>query len=100
MSFAPTKLVSAQWWVTSADLASGTLTTNQMSVARFLTVGEGSSFAEYKVGGTTFAPIGSITLDGKHAEKSRVRTAPVNKLVEICAVCNDAKISYNAVSLS
>lgn len=84
-----------------ADLASGTLTTNQMSVARFLTVGEGSSFAEYKVGGTTFAPIGSITtLDGKHAEKSRVRTAPVNKLVEICAVCNDAKISYNAVGLS
>ncbi|WWD16654.1 potassium/sodium efflux P-type ATPase, fungal-type [Kwoniella shandongensis] len=74
----------------------GTLTTNQMSVARFLTVKD-NGFAEYKVGGTTFAPHGSITtLDDKHAEKSEVRTVPVNKLVEICAVCNDAKIAYHA----
>jgi Ca2+ transporting ATPase len=80
-------------------LTVGTLTTNQMSVARFLTVSESSSFAEYLVGGTTFAPVGTIsTLDGQHAEKSAVRSAPVNKLVEICAVCNDAKIAYNAVS--
>lgn len=74
----------------------GTLTTNQMSVARFLTVSGPTSFAEYNVGGTTFAPIGAVTtLDGKHAERSTVRTAPVDKLVEICAVCNDAKIGYN-----
>lgn len=74
----------------------GTLTTNQMSVARFLTVGH-NSFAEFNVGGTTFAPIGNVTtLDGQHAEKREVRTAAVNKLVEISAVCNDAKISYNA----
>ena len=58
-----------------------------------------SSFAEYSVGGTTFAPVGSIsTLEGKHAEKTEVRTNAVNKLVEICAVCNDAKIAYNSVS--
>ena len=74
----------------------GTLTTNQMSVARFLTVSGSSSVAEYNVGGTTFAPTGAVTtLDGKHAERSTVRTAPVDKLVEICAVCNDAKIGYN-----
>jgi Ca2+ transporting ATPase len=67
-----------------------------MSVARFLTV-DGDSFAEYSVGGSTFAPIGDITtLDGKHAEKTQVRTAPVDKLVEISAICNDAKISYNS----
>ncbi|OCF34697.1 calcium-translocating P-type ATPase, SERCA-type [Kwoniella heveanensis CBS 569] len=77
----------------------GTLTTNQMSVARFLTCDDSSSFAEYKVGGTTFAPIGTITtLGGKHAEKTAVRTAPVNKLVEISAICNDAKIAYHAES--
>ena len=71
-----------------------------MSVARFLTVAGPSAFAEYLVGGTTFAPLGNVTtLDGRHAEKRAVRTAPVNKLVEICAVCNDAKIAYNAVSL-
>jgi len=70
-----------------------------MSVARFLTVSGPSSVAEYAVGGTTFAPTGSITtLDGQYAEKSIVRNAPVNKLVEICAVCNDAKIAYNAES--
>ncbi|WVF66907.1 calcium-translocating P-type ATPase, SERCA-type [Kwoniella sp. CBS 6097] len=77
----------------------GTLTTNQMSVARFLTCDGSSSFAEYKVGGTTFAPNGTITtLDGQHAEKTAVRTAPVNKLVEISAICNDAKIAYHAES--
>lgn len=69
-----------------------------MSVARFLTVADASSLAEYLVGGTTFAPIGDVTtLDGHHAEKRAVRTAPVNKLVEICAVCNDAKIAFNSV---
>jgi len=67
-----------------------------MSVARFLTI-DGDSFAEYSVGGSTFAPLGDITtLDGKHAEKTQVRTAPVDKLVEISAICNDAKISYNS----
>lgn len=67
-----------------------------MSVARFLTVDGPSSFAEYNVGGATFAPIGNVTtLDGKHAEKTNVRTAPVDRLVEISAICNDAKISYN-----
>jgi Ca2+ transporting ATPase len=67
-----------------------------MSVARFLTI-DGDSFAEYSVGGSTFAPLGQITtLDGKHAAKTTVRTAPVDKLVEISAICNDAKISYNS----
>ncbi|WOO78973.1 Sarcoplasmic/endoplasmic reticulum calcium ATPase 3 [Vanrija pseudolonga] len=76
----------------------GTLTTNQMSVSRFLTVeSDSGKLAEYAVGGTTFAPEGSVTtLDGKHAERSKVRTAPVDKLVEISAICNDAKIAYNA----
>lgn len=77
----------------------GTLTTNQMSVARFMTCSSTSSFAEYQVGGTTFAPIGSITtMSGKHAGKTEVRNAAVNKLVEIAAICNDAKIAYNSVS--
>ncbi len=77
---------------------SGTLTTNQMSVSRFLTVADSSAFAEYRIGGTTFAPIGDVTTyDGKLAEKSTVRTASINKLVEICAICNDAKIAYNPV---
>lgn len=73
----------------------GTLTTNQMSVARFLTVASESAFAEYAVSGTTYAPQGSVTsLDGTQALRDEVRTPPVDKLVEICAICNDAKVSY------
>lgn len=75
----------------------GTLTTNQMSVARFLTVDESSSpLREYLVSGSTFAPNGSVTTtDGHHAEKHMVRTAPVDRLIEICSTCNDAKVAYN-----
>ena len=39
----------------------GTLTTGQMSVARFLAV-DGESIEEYSVEGTTYAPTGSIML--------------------------------------
>ncbi|KAL7422882.1 hypothetical protein Q5752_002179 [Cryptotrichosporon argae] len=77
----------------------GTLTTNQMSVARFLTIRDDQTAAEYNVGGTTFAPIGAVTtLDGKHAERVAVRTAPVDRMVEIAAICNDAKVSYSPES--
>ncbi|EIW69060.1 hypothetical protein TREMEDRAFT_62788 [Tremella mesenterica DSM 1558] len=74
----------------------GTLTTNQMSVARFLTISDKSDLAEYMVKGTTFSPHGEVTtLDGQHAEKSTVRTTPVDRMIEICAVCNDAKVAFN-----
>ena len=74
----------------------GTLTTNQMSVARFLTVDDSSSLREYLVSGSTFAPTGSVTnVDGRHAEKRELRTSPVDRLVEICSICNDAKVAYN-----
>lgn len=73
----------------------GTLTTNQMSVARFLTI-DNKGVAEFQVGGTTYAPTGSVsTMDGAYAPKELVRTAPVDKLVEICSICNDAKVNYH-----
>lgn len=73
----------------------GTLTTNQMSVARFLTIDSKNDIAEFQVGGTTYAPTGAVsTTDGKHAPRDLVRTAPVDKLVEICSICNDAKVNY------
>jgi Ca2+ transporting ATPase len=76
----------------------GTLTTNQMSVARFLTIDENeiNGIKEYLVSGSTFAPIGDVTTpDGRTAEKRSVRTAPVDRLIEICSICNDAKVAYN-----
>ncbi|BEI82517.1 hypothetical protein CcaverHIS002_0303850 [Cutaneotrichosporon cavernicola] len=77
----------------------GTLTTNNMSVARFLTAATETAFAEYNVSGTTYEPVGAVTtLDGRHAERAVLRTAPVDKLVEICALCNDARVAYHADS--
>lgn len=75
----------------------GTLTTNQMSVARFLTIDNGTSpIREYRVTGHTFAPSGEITaLDARFSEKGIVRTRPIERLMEISAICNDARIAYN-----
>lgn len=79
----------------------GTLTTNNMSVARFLTTASDMTLAEYDVSGTTYEPVGTITtLDGRQPERAALRTAPVDKLVEICALCNDARVAYDTDSNS
>ncbi|KAH9039408.1 Ca-transporting ATPase [Lactarius hengduanensis] len=74
----------------------GTLTTNQMSVSRFAVVDESTGLQEFIVGGTTFSPHGSVTsADGKDVSVD-LRSEPVQRLAEICVVCNDAKVTYNA----
>ncbi|PFH52396.1 hypothetical protein AMATHDRAFT_173416 [Amanita thiersii Skay4041] len=74
----------------------GTLTTNQMSVSRFLVVGPESNVREYSVEGTTFAPYGLVrSADGKDAS-DEMRSDPIQRLAEISALCNDAKIVYNS----
>lgn len=73
----------------------GTLTTNQMSVARLLVVTD-ADIQEFKVEGTTFAPEGKILTSAGLPVDSTTLTSPVvTRLAQICAVCNDAKISYN-----
>ncbi|KAF9646864.1 calcium ATPase [Thelephora ganbajun] len=73
----------------------GTLTTNQMSVSRFLVV-ENDLPKEYLVEGTTFAPHGLVTsLDGQEVD-AELRSEPVQRLAEICAICNDAKVVFNS----
>jgi Ca2+ transporting ATPase len=75
----------------------GTLTTNQMSITKFLTVGSSiKSLEEYNVEGTSFAPNGSIsTLDGKTVRGLNSQGNGINALVEVCAICNDSKISVD-----
>jgi Ca2+ transporting ATPase len=75
----------------------GTLTTNQMSIINFLTVGGSpNSLDEFDVEGTSFSPIGKIsTIDGKRAVNINKRGNAINALVEVCAVCNDAKVSVD-----
>ncbi|KAL9934297.1 hypothetical protein V8E36_006753 [Tilletia maclaganii] len=72
----------------------GTLTTNQMGVTNFITLGsDGKTFDEYSVEGTTFAPFGAITsASGKPASKLNQPGTPINALVEVCAICNDAAV--------
>ncbi|EAU88040.2 calcium-transporting ATPase [Coprinopsis cinerea okayama7 len=73
----------------------GTLTTNQMSVSRFLVVDPSSNIREFTVEGTTFAPHGSVSsADGKEAS-AELRSDPLQRLAEISSLCNDAKIVYH-----
>lgn len=95
----------------------GTLTTNQMSVScvssfivfdttcdatplliQFAFVDESAGLHEYLVDGSTFSPHGSVTsADGKD-ESVDLQSEPVQRLAEICVLCNNAKIVYNVVS--
>ncbi|KAI9508835.1 Ca-transporting ATPase [Russula earlei] len=73
----------------------GTLTTNQMSVSHFVIVDKLGELREHFVEGSTFSPHGSVTsLDGKDAHFD-LQSEPVQRLAEICAICNDAKIVYD-----
>nr|GAT43961.1 Ca-transporting ATPase [Mycena chlorophos] len=74
----------------------GTLTTNQMSVSRFLVIDSRTgSPREYTVEGTTFSPYGSVaSADGKDAS-SELKSDAIQRLAEISSICNDAKIVYS-----
>ncbi|KAJ3553351.1 hypothetical protein NP233_g12666 [Leucocoprinus birnbaumii] len=75
----------------------GTLTTNQMSVSRFLVVDANTSAPkEFTVEGTTFSPLGSVhSADGKKAT-AELKSDPVQRLAEIASICNDSKIVYHS----
>ncbi|KAH7912139.1 hypothetical protein BJ138DRAFT_1005081 [Hygrophoropsis aurantiaca] len=74
----------------------GTLTTNQMSVSKFLIVDSQSGAPkEFEVEGTTYAPHGLVkSADGKGAA-AELSSDPIRRLAEISAICNDAKIVYH-----
>jgi Ca2+ transporting ATPase len=77
----------------------GTLTTNQMSVNRVLYLNEsGSALEELKVQGTSFYPAGDVTLDGKVLPNPAATSETVSQMVEVCALCNEAQLSYNSVT--
>ncbi|KAF9956345.1 hypothetical protein BGZ72_002824 [Mortierella alpina] len=75
----------------------GTLTTNQMSVARVLVVDNtAGKVAEYQVQGSSFSPIGDIlNADGKALPSLSTVSQTLNELAQICAICNNASIAYN-----
>ncbi|THH05080.1 hypothetical protein EW145_g5060 [Phellinidium pouzarii] len=78
----------------------GTLTTNQMSVSRFSLVTPDARVRDYSVEGTTYAPEGQIkSVDGKNAS-SEPHTEPFQRLAEISALCNDAKVVFDVTKNS
>lgn len=77
----------------------GTLTTNQMSVSRMFCFekieGTDSSFSEFEISGSTYEPIGEVTMKGQ-----KVKAADYDILQEmgtICIMCNDSAIDFNEV---
>ncbi|OAQ24193.1 calcium-transporting ATPase [Linnemannia elongata AG-77] len=76
----------------------GTLTTNQMSVARVLVVDNNAGkVAEYQVQGSSFSPVGDIlNADGKTISSLSTVSQTLNDLAQICAICNNSTIAYNS----
>ncbi|KHN94144.1 ATPase, P-type, calcium-transporting [Metarhizium album ARSEF 1941] len=74
----------------------GTLTTNQMSVNKIVYLnGAGSDLSELDVEGTTFAPRGAITANGKPVEDLTSSSETVRQMTEVAAICNDAHLGYD-----
>ncbi|CAO3647787.1 unnamed protein product [Cunninghamella blakesleeana] len=75
----------------------GTLTTNQMSVSRVLSVENANGkISELSVSGTSYEPVGDIsTLDGNVLASLPARHSIYNDIVKICSLCNDSRITYD-----
>lgn len=77
----------------------GTLTTNQMSVEKIVYVNSlGTGLEEIDVEGTTFAPEGKLSRNGKIVENVATSSSTVAQLAEVSALCNAATLSYDAKS--
>lgn len=64
---------------------------------KFSLVSSTGQVREYVVEGTTFAPEGLVkSIDGKEVSPEH-RTGPIQRLAEISALCNDAKIVFDEV---
>lgn len=75
----------------------GTLTTNQMSVSKIVYLNEiGNDLVELDVEGTTFAPIGEISSNGKVVQNLTFTSHTVRQMTEVAAICNDSHLAYDA----
>lgn len=75
----------------------GTLTTNQMSVEKIVYLtSSGDGLEEIDVEGTTFAPEGKLTRNGKVVDNLAVTSSTVAQLAEVSAMCNAATLAHDA----
>jgi len=74
----------------------GTLTTNQMSVNKIVFITEdGNGLEEFDVEGTSFAPEGQVSFQGKARTNLAASSATVQKICEVTALCNDSSLAYD-----
>jgi len=75
----------------------GTLTTNQMSVNKLVYLNEsGTGLEEIDVEGTTFAPQGTLSVNGEVVENLAASSETVLQMTEVSALCNEAQLSFEA----
>jgi Ca2+ transporting ATPase len=75
----------------------GTLTTNQMSVEKIVYLdSSGQGLEEIDIEGTTFAPEGHLKRRGKVLEDLACSSSTVRQMTEVLALCNEARLSYDA----
>ena len=74
----------------------GTLTTNQMSVNKISYISEDrNSMEEIEVEGTSFAPEGTLWRNSKSVESPAVSSSIIDQMLEVAALCNEAKLSFD-----
>ncbi|KAL2857767.1 hypothetical protein BJY01DRAFT_242187 [Aspergillus pseudoustus] len=74
----------------------GTLTTNQMSVEKIVYLSQsGTDVDVIDVQGTTFAPEGKISSNGKIATNLAASSSTIRQMTEVMALCNGAKIAFD-----
>ncbi|RYP24718.1 hypothetical protein DL765_000264 [Monosporascus sp. GIB2] len=77
----------------------GTLTTNQMSVSKVFHIDEsGTGLEAVDVEGTTFAPQGDVTRNGKVVRDLTQTSSTIGQMNEVAALCNDARLAYDSRS--
>ncbi|KAG2418486.1 sarcoplasmic/endoplasmic reticulum calcium ATPase [Aspergillus terreus] len=75
----------------------GTLTTNQMSVEKVVYLSQsGTGLEEIDVEGTTFAPEGKLSHNGRTVQNLAVSSSTIRQMVEVMARCNSAALSHDA----
>lgn len=75
----------------------GTLTTNQMSVAKAVTIADSlAGLDELTIEGTSFEPVGNVkTARGEILPSAAARSVTIRRLAEVACVCNDSVIAFD-----
>ncbi|KAL4797320.1 hypothetical protein BDV19DRAFT_359374 [Aspergillus venezuelensis] len=77
----------------------GTLTTNQMSVEKIVYLSQlGTNVDVIDVEGTTFAPEGNLSSNGKVVTNLAASSSTVRQMTEVMALCNAAAIAHDEKS--